>query len=606
MHRPVFRSIALVAALLAAACGGDGAATVDPELAGKKVYRHAMDQAPTSLDPVQAANVYANFVAVNAYDTLFGFKYLARPYELKPNLADGGPEISADGLVYTIRIKPGVRFIDDPAFPGGKGREVVAGDFIYSIKRHFDPQTRPQGAWLWTGRIVGLDEWKAAGSDYDVGVAGLRAVDDHTIRITLTKPYPQLLYTLAMGYSAIVPREAVEKYGKEFAVRPVGSGPFKLVSYDTSKIIFDRHPGYRQEPVDLEFEGYDPEMHGFTGVASIDGRSPPFVDRLEVSFIGEDSARWSSFTKGDEVQFTVLPNPQVDSVVESKQPVRLRPEYAEKYHLFAGVEAGFVFYAFNMDFPEIGYNDDPERERRNEALRCAMVKSVDWERRNESFYFDLAKVFPGIIPPMVPEYDPDLSRDSVTRDVTGAKKLLADNGWTPENLPELVYGETSDVKSRLFFEQIRAWLQDIGFPREKVILKQFATFGDISKAWKESQLPIVAKGWGLDFPDAENTLQLFYGPNGSPGSNDANYRNPEYDRLYEQTSTMQPSPERTELYQRMNRMVIDDCVAMTGLSRTRILLWHKDVIAFPDREITGGFWLKYVDLVDDGSGTGEG
>lgn len=602
MRRIVLRLLIVGVLTGVGGCGGDGAATVDPELAGKKVYRHSMDQAPTSLDPVQAANVYANFVALNAYDTLFGFKYLARPYELKPNLAVDWPDISDDGLVYTIRIKPGVRFIDDPAFPDGKGRELVADDFVYSIKRHFDPTTRPQGAWLWIERIVGLDGWKEAGSDYDAEIEGLRALDDHTIRITLKKPYPQLLYTLAMGYSAIVPREAVEKYGKEFAVRPIGSGPFKVVSYDTSQIIFDRNPGYRQEPVDVEYEGYDPAKHGHTGVASIDGKSPPFVDRLEISFIKESSARWSSFTKGDEVQYSNLPNDQIDRVLESKNPMRLKPEYAEKYHMYAGVEAGFIFNTFNMDYPDFGYNEDPERERRNKALRCAIIKSIDWERRNESFYFGLGKVFPGIITPTVPEFDPDLSAASITRDVEGARRLLADNGWTAENLPEIVYGETSSVNSRLLFEQFRAWLQEIGYPREKIVLKQYATFGDISRAWKESQLPLISKGWGLDFPDAENTLQLFYGPNGSPGSNDANYSNPEYDRLYEKTSTMLPSAERTELYRRMNRMLIDDCIAMTGLARTRILLWHKDVIAFPDREIVGGFWLKYVDLADDDPG----
>lgn len=600
----VAKSIVMIAVVLAVvACGGGGNGSADPDLAGKKVFRLSMDQAPTSLDPVQAANVYANFVALNAYDTLFGFKYLARPYQLTTNLAADWPEISDDSLEYTIRIKPGVHFVDDPVFAGGKGRELVAEDLVYSIKRHFDPATRPQGAWLWTGRIVGLDEWKEAGSDYDADIEGLLALDDHTIRITLKKPYPQLLYTLAMGYSAIVPREAVEKYGREFAVRPVGSGPFRLVSYDTSKVIFDRNPGYRREPVDIEYEGYDADMHGYTGVAAIDGRSPPFIDRLEISFIGESSARWSSFTKGDEVQFTVVPSEQVDRVLESKHPVTLKQELAEKYHMFVGVEAGFVFNVFNMDFPEIGYNDDPERARRNRALRCAIIKAVDWERRNESFYFDLGVVFPGIIPPMVPEFDSDLSADSVTRDVEGARSLLAENGWTAENLPKLVYGETSSVKSRLLFEQFRAWLLDIGYPREKIVLKQYATFGDISKAWKESELPLISKGWGLDFPDAENTLQLFYGPNGSPGSNDGNYRNPEYDRLYELTSTMLPSAERTSLYQRMNQMVIDDCAAMTGLARTRILLWHKDVIAFPDREIVGGFWLKYVDVVDEAAGT---
>ena len=152
----------------------------------------------------------------------------------------------------------------------------------------------------------------------------------------------------------------------------------------------------------------------------------------------------------------------------------------------------------------------------------------------------------------------------------------------------------------MFFEQTRGFMKKIGYPSKKVVLKQYATFGDFVKDTSNSVLPIVAKGWGLDYPDAENTLQLFYGPNGSPGSNDANYKNPEYDRLYEQSAVMMPSPERTEIYRRMNKMLIDDCVAITGLSRTRIYLWHKNVIAMPDREILGGSFLRFVDIVDGG------
>ena len=586
----------MLCVLLLSACGGNGESDMRGDLDGLKVYRHSMDQAPSSLDPVQTSNVYANFVVLNAFDTLFAYKYLARPYELKTNLAADWPDISDDGLTYTIRLKRGVFFIDDSSFANGKGREVVAEDFVYSIKRHFDPSTRPQGAWLWNGRIVGLNEWKAAGSDYAVEVPGLLALDSHTLQIRLNSPYPQLLFTLAMGYSALVPREAVEYYGREFAVHPVGSGPFKMLSYDTSKVVFERNESFRQEPIDIEFEGYDPEQHSASGVSAIDGRSPPFIDRLEINFIAESSARWNSFTKGDEIQYTSIPNEQVDRVLASKQPVTLQPEYAEKYHFQTGLEAGFVFSSFNMDFPEFGYNDDPERERRNKALRCAVNKAFSWEQRNESFYIGLGQAFPGIIVPVAPEFDPDLSTDSITRDVAGAKQLLADNGWTPENLPPLVYGSTSGVTSRLYFEQFRAWMKEIGYPTDKVILKSYATFGDISKAWKDSVLPFVSKGWGLDFPDAENTLQLFYGPNGSPGSNDANYRNPEYDRLYELSSTMLPSPERTAIYRQMNRMLIDDCVAITGLSRIRIFLWHKDIIAIPDREIVGGFFLRYVDV----------
>jgi ABC-type transport system substrate-binding protein len=590
------RAVALLLVSLAAACGPAGPGPDRPGGAGARVYRHSMDQAPTSLDPTQAANVYANHVVVNAYDTLYSYRYLARPYALKPNLAAALPEISADGLDYRIRLKPGVRFIDDPCFPGGQGREVVAQDVVYSLQRQFDPANQPQGAWFWSGRIAGLDEWKAAGADYDRPVAGLRAVDRHTLEIRLTRPYPQLTDTLAQGYSAVVPREAAEYYGKQLGVHPVGSGPFRVVAYDTARVVMVRNEHYRQEPVDLAAEGYDPATQAYTGVAAIAGRSPPFVDRLEIDFIGEPSAAWTSFTKGDEIQYSTLPVEQVDRVLASRDPVALRPEYAARYHLQARAEAGFVFTSFNMDFPEFGYHPDPERARRNHALRCAIIKAYDWEARNESWFFGLAEVFPGIIVPASPEFDPALDRASITRDVAGARRLLAEHGWTAANLPVLTYGTTSGVTERLFYEQFRAWLADIGYPPDKVVRKTYANFGNISRAWKRGELPLVAKGWGLDYPDAENTLQLFYGPNGSPGSNDANYRNPAYDALYEQTSVMLPSPERTALYQRMNRMVIDDCVAMTGISRTRIYLWHRDVIGVPDREIVGGFWLKYVDV----------
>ena len=138
----------------------------------------------------------------------------------------------------------------------------------------------------------------------------------------------------------------------------------------------------------------------------------------------------------------------------------------------------------------------------------------------------------------------------------------------------------------------------IGYPAEKIVLKTYATFGDIAKAWRNSDLPLVSKGWGLDYPDAENTLQLFYGPNAAPGSNDGNYRNPAYDELYRQAGVMLPGAERTGLYRRMNEMVIDDCVAFTGLSRVGITLWHKNVIALPDRNFVGGRFLNFVDIAD--------
>jgi ABC-type transport system substrate-binding protein len=581
------------------ACGGEAAKSpaIEPTL---KTYRHSFDLGPSSLDPVQASDVYANHIAVIAYDTLYAYKYLARPYALKPNLAVDFPEISADGLVYTIHLKPGVRFADDAAFPGGRGREVVAADVVYSIERNFDPATRPQGAWVWQGRIAGLDEWKAAGSDYSSPSAGLRALDAHTLQITLKEPYPQLPNTLAMGYSAVVPREAVEHYGKEFAVHPVGSGPFKVLSYDSTQIVLGRNANYRREPVDLVAEGYDPATQHQYGVEAIAGRSPPFVDRLVIDFAGDDASRWNSFTTGNEIQLTVVPADKVEQVLLSRNPLTLKPEFAEKYFVLAGLEAGFVFWAFNMNFPEFGYNPDPVREQRNHALRCAIIKAWDWPAENDAWYAGIAQVYPGIIVPVVPEFDATVSHASVTRDLDGARRLLRENSWNADNLPVLVYGMNALVKERMQFEQLRGWLAAIGYPADKLRIRRYATFGDITRAFKESELPLVVKGWSLDYPDAQNTLQLFYGPNGSPGSNDANYRNPAYDALYREASVMQPSAERTAIYRRMNQMIIDDCVAATGLSRTRVYLWHKNVVQVPDREIVAGFYLKYVDVLPAG------
>ncbi len=557
------------------------------------VYRHSMDGAPGSLDPAQASSIYANFLAVNLFDTLYRYKYLARPYEIEPNLARGLPRVSADGLTYTIRIKPGVHFIDDPSFPDGKGRAVLAEDFVYSIKRQFDPETRAPGAWLWQGKIVGLDEWKENGSDYGREVPGLKALDEHTLQIRLVSPFPQLIHTLAQGYSAIVPREAVDHYGREFPIHPVGSGPYRLESFNSARAVLVRNTGFRQEPFSLESEGFDPGAHGPFGLESLEGLSPPFTDRIEIEFIAEDASRWNAFLAG-ELDFIKVPVSQFDQVLERREPPRLEPEFDDKYHLLANLESGFVHTDFNMSDDRVGYHTDAGRNAKNKALRCAIIKAFDWPKRNEVFYYGIGQVFPGIIPPAAPEYDPAQSVSSVERDLEGARSLLAQNGWNAENLPVLEYGFPSSVTERQMFEQFRSFLGEIGYPPEKIRPLTFATYGDYARAYLNREVMLITTGWTMDYPDAENTVQLFFGPNVSPGSNNANYVNEEFDRLYRLSSEMQPSPERTAIYRDMSRVVIDDCVTISGVSRRMILLWSRELKMLPDRSFVGGFFFRFV------------
>lgn len=590
----------MIALAALAACNDAGNGDADTG----SVFRYSIDGAPSTLDPAQAATIYSNVVVVNVFDTLYRYKYLSRPYELAPNLAVGFPEVSADGLSYVFRIRPDARFADDPAFPGGAGRGVTVHDLIYSLKRHFDPNQRSQGAWLWAGRIRGLDAWGENGADYDMPVEGLEAVDDHTLRVTLTEPYPQLVYTLATGFSALVPREAVEHYGREFGVRPVGSGPFRLVSFNNALARLERNPHFRRDSLDLAAEGYDAELHEDLGLEHLDGRPYPFIDRLEIHFIQENAARWNAFSSG-EVDNVMVPNEQVESILASRDPIEFTPAVRERYHGYAGLEAGFVYAGFNMADERFGHHPDPQQDAANRALRCAIRKAFDWQARNDTFYFGIGEIFPGVIPPVVPEFDPDRSRESVAHDLESARAQLAGHGWTPETLPELSYGLVSGVQQRQMYAQLRSQLVELGFPMEKVNADTFATFGDFSRAMKNRRLDLFFLGWTLDYPDAQNTLQLFYGPYETPGSNNFNYNNPEFDALYERAATMQPGAERTALYRRMNDTIIDDCVAISGLSRTRVHLWNRDVAMLPDREILGGFFMRFVDVARKADRSGD-
>ncbi len=587
-------------ALLLLACQPDS-----PEQTGftsdstKKVYRHSEDDRPNSLDPIKASTVYSNLLVVNIFDTLYAYKYLQRPYELKPNLATALPEISEDGLTYTIKIKPNVKFTDHPAFVEGQGREVIAQDFVYSIMRSFDPKNGGTGAWLWQGKIVGLDEWQDNGADYDTEIVGLQALDDYTIQIQLTAPYPQLTYTLAMGFAAITPREVVEKLGQEFGSKPIGSGPFILKKFDSEVAYLMKNPDFRTEPLDIYFEGYDPALHSDLGIEQLHEQSPPFIDELEVHFIKETSSRWHSFTKGNEIHYTTVPKDKQNTVIMQQEPLQLHPQITEQYHFNYGLEAGFVYHGFNMLDPDFGISADEVQNKNNHALRCAIRKAHNWSQKNRAFYFGLGKVFPGIIPPSVPEFDPNLSNDSVEVDIAGARALLAEHGWTSENLPVFEYHVSGSVLQKQFYEQMRGFMTLMGYPSSLIKYKPYPNFGQFNKAVKKRQAPFFFMGWTLDYPDAENTLQMFYGPNATPGQNNFNYQNPEFDALFEQSRTLQPSPERTALYRQMNQMVIDDCVVISGLSRNKIHLWHKNVITFPDREIVGGFHLRYVDIIKE-------
>src|SRR5438094_2529024 len=193
------RLLALVALVAAQA------ALAQPE---SKILRVTFQAAETGFDPVRVHDYYSGMIIEAIYDTLLTYDYLARPAKLVPQAAEAMPQVSADGRTYTLRIRKGITFADDLAFKGKK-RELTAQDYAYSFRRFYDPKYRSPYAFLFTGKIVGLDELAAQAKksgkfDYEAPVAGLQTPDRYTLVIRLKQPDVNFPYVLAFPLTSAV------------------------------------------------------------------------------------------------------------------------------------------------------------------------------------------------------------------------------------------------------------------------------------------------------------------------------------------------------------------------------------------------------------------
>ena len=255
--------IALALLLFMAACApesGEHGRAALPRGREVSTHRRPLERV-ASMDPIQASAVYDSRAVSLVYEPLLEVDYEARPYRLKAGVCDL-PDVSADRLAYTFRLRDGVRFQDDPCFPDGKGRLATAEDIVYSLERLRDPKNASSGRWT---------------MDY---VQDVKAVDARTVRITLKKPFHVFPWLMAMAYSAVVPHEALEKYGTAFGQHAVGTGPYRLTEWWRNyRMIFTRDAGWR----------------GWAEIAN-----PAPYDKIEYVVVGDLSTQWLMFL-GKEV-----------------------------------------------------------------------------------------------------------------------------------------------------------------------------------------------------------------------------------------------------------------------------------------------------------------
>lgn len=508
-------------------------------------------------DPVKAGDVASGRAIGKVYEGLLQYHYLKRPYELVPLLAESMPEVSEDGLTYTFRIRPGIYFMDDPCFTetGGEGRELVAEDFVYSIKRVADLNNASTGYWAFNDRIAGLDAFRETTSegptDYDRPVEGLQATDRYTLQLTLTRPYPQFLYILAMHYAFAVPREAVEYYGADFLNHPVGTGAFALKDWQRNyRVEFMRNPAWEKHGRIDRYPDIGAPGDREAGLLEPAGEPLPFLDGIVEYVVGDSQTQWLMFLSGQFDRFGGISRDNWDAVITPDRS--LDPELAAKgIRLWAEPTIDIFYIGFNMDDPLL--RDHP-------GLRQALSAAFDRESWVQFFNDRIMKATAPVPPGLAGHIS---EPHPYGYDLELAKQRLAEAGFPdgidPETGRRLEL--TIDIGSADSAEAIQSTELVVDFMRRIGIdLKpQYNHWPAFLEKISRRQIQLYRLGWIADYPDAENFLQLFYGPNRSPGPNHSAYSNPEFDALYEKARVMQDSPERTALYEEMSEMVRRDC-----------------------------------------------
>ena len=558
------RTVLIAPLALALAGTAVGAAPAATPTVAKKVLRLSFRGAETSFDPAKISDLYSRCITPQILESLYGYDHLARPVKVVPVLADGMPEITENFRVWTIRIRRGVYFADDPAFKG-KPRELTAEDVLYPFKRLVDPANKSPGATsMLDDGVVGLAEVRQRALDsrkpfdYDAPVAGLKALDRYTLQIRLAEPRPRFVTgTLCSASTAgAQARELVEFYGDKIGDHPVGTGPFRLKSWvRSSKIVLERNPTFREMPYDAQPGADDAE--GQAILARFKGRLLPMLDEVEISIIEESQPHWLAFLNA-EVDALVTNSgsvpPELTPIVAPNG--KLAPNLAKRgVQLKRMVLADTTMVYFNMEDPVVG-GYTPEKV----ALRRAISLAYDVQREITLIRRGLGIPAQSPMVPFTTGYDPAYKSEMSVYDPAKANALLDmygyrdrdGDGWRelPDGTPfTLAYASQPEQIYREYNNLTRRGLKEIGV-RVDFPVQQWPAH---LKAAQAGTLQIWSLGLSSADPDGQTALQYVYGPQAGQ-QNLARFKLPAMDKIYEQTGSMEDGPERDRLFLEAKRL----------------------------------------------------
>ena len=539
---------------------------------GLIVVRRDEDEEPKSIDPHIAGDVVSSRHCGMAYETLCQYDYLERPAKLIPCLAATMPEYDAATLTYTVTLRDDVYFQDNRCFHSeaagktyrgegeskqnerGQGRKLTAADIAYSFKR-LAALPDSGGFWVIEGKIKGLDEFRnnalqkskeGPPEDEDkpwreylngTEVEGLKVIDDRTIKIALNESYPQFLYAITLSYGAAVPREAAEYYGEDLFRKPCGTGPFMLKSWRQNwELVWERNPTFREE----YFPTSDKPEHA--RFKSLMGKRLPLADRVDFRIIKESAAGFLSFLAGN-LDISTIDKDQFARAVTNGE---ISPAFKDMGIELEKYEEPTIHYiSFNMNDTTVGM---PAGEK-GRALRRALCLCVNRDDYIERYMNGRGSQALQLVPPSVLGFQNANNMQSQRFDPEAGRTVLTDAGFevkrkgTKYEATDPTTGEVATVRVsfRSTAETTKQYANFLVSQAAQVginLQTELLTFSEFLKRQDEGKGQAYDAGWVMDYPDAQNMMQLLYGPNKPPGINSAAYASPEYDRLYEEMARL--------------------------------------------------------------------
>ena len=498
---------------------------------GKHVFHYNEQSGIATLDPAFAKNQSIMWAVHQIYNTLVETD---AHLNVVPSLAKKW-DVSADRLVYTFHLRTDVFFHDNDAFQNGKGRKMTAADVEFSFRRIIDRNTASSGAWIFNNRIDSTD--------------GFKALDDSTFQLRLVRPFTPVLGLLSMQYCSIVPREVVEKHGRDFRNHPCGTGPFQFKSWEEGQaLILLKNEDY------FEFDST--------------GHRLPYLDAIKTTFYDSKATEFLLFQQGRLDFINDIDASFKDEVLTKRG--ELRNEWKGKIMLYKHPYLNTEYLGMLIDSTNELVLNSPVRLKK---VRQAI--NYGFDRRKMILYLRNSIGIPaesGFVPAGLPSHDSGIVK-GYDYNPAKARQLLKEAGFgNGKPVPPIklltiaIYGDLASF--------IAKELEDIGLKVQVEIVQKSLLLEYTAK----SQALFFRGSWIADYPDAENYLSVFYGKNPAP-PNYTRYKNPAFDALYEQALLVTDDSLRLKLYQQLDQMVINDAPV--------IPLWYDEVIRLVNPSIRG-------------------